>query len=252
MNRERLESLVTNSNHGKSVVLDSFRLTPEELVEFKIVTGGFEHCDGEELEKLARTTRNAGLQHFLMGKDDLTLEVLGNHNLSVKVVNIFLGRVQALKAARKSFNSRYLLSELLKNKVVVADAKLFKRTWDIMSDADTGGTSNFLRASYDDSMLRDSLASHSASKAGQVNAMSVGTLLFVLSHLNKRDPETILYSLVELRAKIIENREAEIRAWVKTHMSGCEDLPLSWVYEVFDLYISDDKVVSSGKMGETL
>jgi hypothetical protein len=225
-------TLVRNFFYKKDSILESFNLSAAEMSEVEAVSLKLKKYSLFELEKLTRTTTNAGVQHVLLSRPDLVLDVLNSRNLNAKVIPPFLKRMQNFKTAPLPFNGPRAIYYLVSNKLVVADVGLFKQVW---------STAEMMRVSQhttktiasDDYLLYATLSEHSKAK---VNAMNVETLLFIFTYLNKHEDD-LISSFKDLRSQILETRGKEIRAWVKVNIPDCEGLPLSWVYKVFDLYV---------------
>lgn len=221
--------------------LNSFNLSAaEHETVMRIRQEGWEDNEAS-IQKLAKTTSNVGIQYLMIGKWDTILHALGNRNLSPKVIALLLESVRSF-GLWTPYDRRFrvfgptaysAVASLIKSKVVVTDLNLFMEVWDVFENFEDAGEPTMKARAYS-TLLHNALYLNST-KAKSMG-MSVNTLLFILSLIHKFPEEAVSTLLTSLRNSIIETRKEEIKSWVEENMSDCVDLPLSWVYEVFDLY----------------
>ena len=220
------------------MVLESFNLSARELLEIEAISSKLMSpvpTEYEYLEKLAGMTCNAGMQYLMLDKGWLVSIVINNPNLNPEVVTHFFSRIRRMKFAKYPFDITQVFHDLARNKLIISDVTLFKQLWI---------TAGFIQGSHvqtktigDESLLYSSLDEYPVNNQGAAPAMSIETLLFILALVSKRNVLSINPSLFNLCETILENRREEIRTWVEVNMPDCIDLPLSWVYEVLDLYV---------------
>lgn len=215
-------------------ILDSFDLSAEDMLEVEVMLSGSKTYSNVVLESLAHETTNAGVQLLLLDRAKLVPMVLKNKNLNPKVVPPFLERMLSFGQGFIPYNSHHALHDLMAHKVVVADVELFKQVWHtalIFSK-----TTFSMSPSAEVCLLPVALDAYSTTEDNETNAMSIETLLFLLSYFSKWDDETIPREVKVVRGRILETRMEEIQVWIKANLHGCEGLPLSWVYRVYDFY----------------
>ena len=215
-------------------ILDSFSLSAEEMLEVEVMLSGSKTYSNVALEKLAYKTTNAGVQHILFDRATLVPIILKNKNLNPKVIPLFLKHLLSFDQGFLPFNSHYALHDLMVHKVVVADVELFKQVWRTALLVSKATFS--MSPSAEVCLLPVALEAYSMAEDNAANAMSIETLLFLLSYFSKWDDLTIPRDVRVARKKILETRREEIRVWIKENLHGCDELPLSWVYKVYDLY----------------
>ena len=208
-----------------------------------------------ELENLAKTTTNVGVQYLMVSKQEAILSALANDNLDPKVIMLLLESTRRITSlARVDRGHRLdvfsLYRALIKNRTVVSSMSLFMQTWSAFENFENDMSSKTKESSYVQ-LLHGTLAVHSKESRDDKTSMSVGTLLFISNRLNAIRAGMILTMTKSLRDAIVRTRIEEIRAWIEENMPDYADFPLSWIYEVFDLY-EFDKLVDLEKIGEAL
>jgi hypothetical protein len=220
------------------VILDSFNLSARELLEIEAVSDKLMSptpIEYKSLEKLAGLTCNAGMQYLMLDKGWLVSLVINNPNLNPEVVSHFLLRIRRIKLARYPFDITQAFHDLARNKLVISDVTLFKQFWATAGVVKRSQVPTETLAG--ESLLYSSMDEYSMNKQGAAHAMSIETLMFILALVSKRDVSSINPSLFSLCETILEDRREEIRAWVEVNMPEYDGLPLSWIYEVLDLYV---------------
>jgi hypothetical protein len=176
------------------------------------------------------------MQYLLLDGAVLTMAIVNSGKLDARVVASFLDRLA--KSEHKIPPSERDLAPihfLLYHKVVVANVKLFKQTWALTDIPRPYPLSPSQEAASDFANLYYALNATSTGANGE-NAMSMETLLLILSHLHRQEKYGIDPTLDKLRTKVLHVRSAEIKEWLGENMPNLVGLPLSWVLEVYDLY----------------
>lgn len=161
--------------------------------------------------------------------------ILSNAKLNPKIIPPFLERVNKEPSFSHLSEESQALEALLQHKVIVADVKLFKKTW-IVTQAIRPSSTRKARLLHECIILSDVLYYHSAIASGHVSKMPIATLLFIMAHFANVDDQDLTPDFKILRTESLEVRHDEIKAWVGKHMPDCINLPLSWVFQVYDLY----------------
>jgi len=223
----------------REAIIQSFGLSSEEEAEALELNLNFDitlnTTQEEELEELARTTTNAGLQYLFLGNDNLLLTVVGSKHLDSRVVSLILNEITNAKLQGFDSPLSPAVFTLLTHKIVVSDVKLFKRA--LM----TFETSNHLPSTQvkvnDFLNFYYPLHFHSVAEGKESNAMSIETLLFILAHLHRNEKFGIETNLAIVRDKALKLRKIEIKEWVDENIPDCAGLPMPWILKVADLYI---------------
>jgi hypothetical protein len=233
--------------------LNSFNLSAADHAEVLSVKTDDRFRYVTELEKLAKTTTNVGVQYLMVGRQETILLALANDNLDPKVIMLLLESTRLITPLARVDRGRRLdvfsiYRALIKNRTVVASMNLFMQTWSAVENFENDMSSKSQESSYVQ-LLHGALLRHSKESREDKTGISVGTLLFISSRLNIIRTGMILTMAKSLRDAIVETRIDEIRAWIEENMPDYVDFPLSWVYEVFDLH-EFDKLVDLQKIGE--
>ena len=213
----------------------NFELSDVEKLEVRAIEKQLRNGYTSFLEDLSKTTKNAGVQYLFFYESLLVQRLIPmNKNLDPMVVLFFLENLSAVAVSVTRNVIRLIIDFLIMNEVIVADVTLFKRAWAV---SEVHKREINMETLAHNRRLYIALKTRSRAETGNVNAMSVETLLFILAKFSERDDSAIPALLRNLINEILENRREEIRVWVEKHMPDCIDLPLSWSYKLFDLYV---------------
>ena len=217
-------------------VIRSFNLTPEEQVEVEALQrklSGPIFKEDPQLEELARTSSNAGVQYLLSKMQGLVPLVVKNEKLYPRMVSsllaIFTGGKYSDLAALHSF---------LIHKVVASDANLFKQAWKTNQVSIASSASPASKTYYEGMILADMFRYHPTATSGHVNSMSIATLLFILDYLNNSEDQDLVFILKQMCDEAVEARRDEIKTWIQENMPDYVDLPLPWVVRCIDMYVN--------------
>lgn len=225
----------------KTLVFESFQLSVEEELEVNALNKNIKDYSLPTLTSLATSTSNAGIQYTLIDYSDLVLVLIANKDLHPKVALAIANRLSTIGpwTFRTPWATRVAnmaANALVKQRVVANDASLMKLAWEVaevMNQPDIAANPS----SFASSLLFDALLLHSSPSHDTGEVMSIDTLLLLLSYINKLDEKHVPSPLYALRARLLKGRRDEIKAWVKINMPDYSGLPISWVLEVFDLYV---------------
>jgi hypothetical protein len=240
MHGAKLSVLPRQTAPERELALESFLLTPEEMLEVNSVYRELSRVPAHFFESMAETTSNAGVQYILIDYSGLALFLLDNKNLHPKVALSILDRVGKIEPSTLTELASIrlvtkVMHALIRHPAITSDAQLFKRAWEFSKINLHGIRSK--RFDYAGSLLLGALVKQSAIKNYSSEPMSVATLLLILSYINKLDEEQVNSSLRFFSNQLPKEHGPEIDAWIVANMPDCVDLPLSWVLEVVDLYI---------------
>ena len=206
-----------------------------EIVNFQLIVKPWRP---KAFAVLAANTKNVGIQHIMLNNHHFSQfrdEATCNPNLHPEAIILFLERLQELNPVYLQDKWRTALDSLIRHEVTVANVEVFKAVW--ATAVQVGHPNVPVSGNVYHSVLFRVLDSHSRAKAPFKDAMSVETLVFILSYLKNLDQNEIEPDLNKLVSLIIELRGGEISEWVAENIPDCEDLPLSWVLKILDLYI---------------
>lgn len=228
----------------RQLALESFHLTPEETLEVNSVYRELSKVPAHFFESMAAGTNNVGVQYILIDYEELVLFLLDNKNLHPTIALSIIDRLCKIEpqmltgpASIRFINKAGVA--LTQNSIVISDAKLFKHAWESSKMANHHGVvSKRFDSDSDGALLLSLLLTHSANAHNNSASMiSMGTLLLILSYVNKLDEANIVSSLCFYRDELARVYDSEIKAWIAFNMPDHVGLPLSWVLEVVDLYI---------------
>jgi hypothetical protein len=227
--------LLPQSNVEAEKDLDSFHLSATEKLEVTAFRRKDTDHDFVQLEELAQTTSNAGIQYLMLDTSDLVACVLCSKNLRPEIVPLLLERLLSGATSPLTSSPYSALKNLILSPVIVNDVKLFKQVWvTIINSKHVESVDTPLRRV---NLLTEVLSKYSICVNKNRNDMSIETLLFILIYINKQDDSNFSMVVNLLRQQTLNERREEIAIWVKEKMPDCIDLPLSWTLEVADLYL---------------
>jgi hypothetical protein len=217
------------------LALKKLQLSPKDELEAISFGNDLHKYKRDQVVELAMKTKNAGIQYILCGNDYSSMLITTyNKTLHKEVVLLIVENLSLLDISvmNKSEQANYCdtLFLLLRSPAVVVDVKLFKRVFNMTEEMSDLFLST---ASTRHVVLCSALQENSMPQVGN-NAMGVDTLLFILKYFHKNNPSS---STNEISTTILTSRKEEIEAWIKETMPDCAGLPLTWVFEVLDLYI---------------
>ena len=220
--------------------IQSFRLTPDELAELENLKPSLDNFTSsrEVLEYIASTTVNVGIQYLLFNQPRLVSFVANSEYLDPRAIPPFLDRVADTHQRRSLYVSEIAaVNALVEHKVVVSDVALFKRTWDVAKLLNPRLLSPLKEAESDFDYFFFTLDWHSTSSKDNANAMSIETLLLILAHLYRQEQKHEIDRVLDtIRAKALQARDIEIKAWIRENMPDYAGVPLSWVLKIYDLH----------------
>lgn len=214
--------------------LENFELSDLEKEEAIAIDQQMRDGCGSLLENFAYKTKNSGAQYLLARDERLLRSVIRNKDLNPVAVLFFLEHLSAQPKAVPMNVVTWVIDTIITNEKIVADVKLFKRVWLIAEILDHPDISMELHG-YS-SFLYDAMDARSTARNGEVNAMSIDTLLLILNYMSKFDDYETSPQMSDLRDEIMIARVTELEGWVKVNMPDYEGVPLSWTIKVLDLY----------------
>jgi hypothetical protein len=225
----------------RTLVFESFQLSVEEKLEVDVLEKNIRSYSTPTLVSLATSTSNAGVQYTLIDYSDLVLVLIANKNLHPKVALSIVNRLSMLEPLtfRTPWVTRVVnmaANALIKQRVVANDASLMKCAWEV---AEVMNQPNIAAnpTGFAGALLFDTLLLHSSPAHDTGEVMSVGTLLLLLSYVNKLDESHVPSPLRALSVRLSKQRGEEIEVWVKVNMPDYAGLPLPWILKVLDLYV---------------
>ena len=236
----KLSVIPRQTPHERELALESFHLTPEEMLEVNSVCRDLYKLSAHFFENIAELTSNAGVQYVLIDHAELILFLLDNKSLHPKVALSILNRFGEIGPQMLTDSSTIrlvnkIMHGLIRHPTIASDAQLFKRAWEFIEIDHFKVRSR--RSDYAGSLLLGALVKQSSIKDYISDPMSVDTLLLILSYINKLEEGQVSPSLRAFIDNLKKTQNLKIEAWIKTNMPDHVGLPLSWVLEVVDLYI---------------
>jgi len=220
--------------------VQSFRLTPEEEAELETLKPRLDNVSRlhEELEYVASTTVNVGIQYLMLNHPKLVRFVANSDDLDPRAIPPFLDRVVHTRQVGSLYVAEIAaVNSLSHHKVVVSDVDLFKRTWDVARLLNPRLRSPLKEAESDFDYFFYALDWHSTSSKDNANAMSIETLLLILAHLYRQEQKHEIDQVLDtMRAKALKVRDDEIKTWIQENMPDYAGVPLAWVLRVYDLH----------------
>ena len=232
---EKAQILILEYRTNK--LLKSLNLSLEEKIESLAIARELTEDGTFGLFSEASYTTNAGAQYLMLENPSLMYRVVDNRSLHKSVVSLFLDNLEARKQEDGGYLSLLrIIDSLMTRPVVVADIKLFKRTWFLLEAVGHSKSLYGLEGAYN-SILYNALDFNSNPRKPESSEMSIETFMFIMGYLNDKDETTTYSSLLNISRRIAEYRKIEIDAWIQEKMPDYVGLPLSWVLKTVDLYI---------------
>jgi len=220
----------------------SFQLTSAEEAEvevtrIKLNTDSLIPSQRQELYEASLRTTNAGIQYLLINQPKFSRNVAYNNHLDPRVVPSFLDRIASAEQGSLTSPEIFAVNSLLSREAIVSDANLFKRVWDATLLVNPRPLQPMRTQVKVLARLHDAINFRSLSTKDNANAMSVGTLLLILNYLAREEEKYgVDDMMISIRARALEVRESEIKAWIQENMPDYVDVPLSWLIKVYDLH----------------
>jgi hypothetical protein len=214
--------------------LENFELSDLEKEEAIVIDQQMRDGCGSLLENFAYKTKNSGAQYLLARDERLLRSVIRNKDLNPVAVLFFLEHLAEQSKAVPMNIVTWVIDTIITSEQIVADVKLFKRVWSV---AEVLGHPDISMELFGySSLLYDAMDARSTARNGEVNAMSVDTLLLILNYMSKFDSYETSPRMRDLRDEIMIARVDELEVWVKINLPDYEGLPLSWIIKILDLH----------------
>lgn len=235
MRRYHPSILLPQSKADAEKDLDSFKLTTSEKTELERFKRKDTERDFVQLEELAKTTSNAGVQYLMLDTSDLVAYVLNSKTLRPEIIPLFIERLLSFTTLPLLYTPYSALKTLILSPVVASDVNLFRQVWEAAVTLQLmEAVSQPLKGA---ALLATVLSKHSSGFNRERGPMSVETMLFILSYINKCDNGDFPLPVEIYVKQSLADHKNEIEAWVESNMPDYVGLPLSWVYECLDLYM---------------